>query len=86
MLFVAFMVSASRFTLMENEFERLDPRTLLDTYMQESKEFSVALKAGASWESLQQRRVRIRLISMFINKKYDELNNERRRNKPPHGD
>jgi hypothetical protein len=26
------------------------------------------------------------LISMFINKKYDELNNERRRNKPPHGD
>jgi hypothetical protein len=72
---------------MEKEFERLDLRTLLDTYMKESKEFSTALKAGASWQSLEKRRDRIRQISTLINKKYDELyGTDRRRDKPPHGD
>jgi hypothetical protein len=72
---------------MEKEFERLDLRTLLDSYMQESKEFSTALKAGASWQTLQERRDRIRRISALINKKYDELyGTSRRRHRPPHGD
>jgi hypothetical protein len=72
---------------MKKELEDLGLHALLDTYMQESKEFSTALNNGASWEDLQQRRIRMRLISIFINKKYDEKYGEqRRRNKPPHGD
>ena len=72
---------------MELEFERCDLRTLLDAYMKESKEFSTALEGGATWQSLQERRNRIRQISALINKKYEELHGERRlRDKPPHGD
>jgi hypothetical protein len=72
---------------MENEFEHYDLRTLLDIYMKESKEFSTALKAGASWQTLQERRTRIRLINFLINKRYDEANGPQRfRDKPPHGD
>jgi len=72
---------------MEPEFERFDLRTLLDIYMKESKEFSVALQEGASWQALQERRLRIRAINHFISKKYDELySGYRLRNKPPHGD
>lgn len=72
---------------MENEFEHYDLRTLLDLYIKESKDFSTALKAGASWHVLQEKRTRIRLINFLINKKHDETNgSERFRNKPPHGD
>lgn len=72
---------------MEPEFERFDISILLETYMKESKEFSTALEQGASWDSLEKKRLRIRLISALINKKYDELYGAHRlRNKPPHGD
>lgn len=72
---------------MKRELEDLDLHALLDRYTQESKEFSRALNHGASWEDLQQRRIRMRLINIFINKKYDEKYGEqRRRNQPPHGD
>lgn len=72
---------------MENEFERYDLRTLLDLYMKESREFSTALEADASWQLLQEKRTRIRLINFLINKRYDEVNgSERFRNRPPHGD
>jgi hypothetical protein len=72
---------------MKNEFEHYDLRTLLDIYMKESKEFSTALEAGASWQILQEKRTRISLINFLINKKYDEANgSERFRNRPPHGD
>lgn len=72
---------------MENEFERLNLRTLLEIYMEESKKFSTALRAGASWQALLEKRVRIRSIGLFINKKYDELSREPRcHNQPLHGD
>jgi hypothetical protein len=72
---------------MEFEFERYDLRTLLGAYMQESKAFSTALENGEPWQSLQEKRARIRQIGALINKKYEELYGERRiRNKPPHGD
>ena len=72
---------------MENEFEHYDLRTLLDLYMKESKEFSTALEAGASWKILQEKRTRIRLVNFLINKRYDETKgSERFRNRPPHGD
>ena len=72
---------------MENELEQCDLRTLLEAYMMESREFSTALQAGASWQTLKDRRDRIRHISSIINKKYDELySSQRRRHNPPHGD
>lgn len=72
---------------MEKELDRLDLRTLLETYMNESRAFSEALKAGASWQSLEDRRDRIRKISRLINKKYEGIYGmQRRRDKPPHGD
>ena len=64
---------------MKKELEDLDLHALLDRYSQESKEFSRALSHGASWEDLQQRRIRMRLINMFINKKYDEKYGQQRR-------
>jgi hypothetical protein len=72
---------------MKKKLDDLGLPALLDAYMQESKEFSTALNNGASWENLQERRIHMRLINILINRKYDEkYGQQRRRNKPPHGD
>jgi hypothetical protein len=72
---------------MKNDYERFDLSTLLDIYMKESKAFSVALEQGASWDTLQEKRTRIRKISALINEAYDKTSgSHRERGKPPHGD
>ena len=72
---------------MSNEFEKYDLATLLSIYMEESKAFSAALSNGTSWQTLRDKRVRIREISECINKKYKNNYNDasrRRDNLPPH--
>lgn len=72
----------------ENDIERLDLQSLLDLYMQESREFSAALSQGASWEELKDRRQVIKLINECISNKYIKHygNGRRRDDQPPHGD
>ena len=72
---------------MEQDFERYNISNLLELYLEESKEFSVALEKGESWKQLQRLRDRIRRISELINKRYDEEYGgaQRLRHRPPHG-
>jgi|GEM_PF-2743885 len=73
--------------MMENDYGRLNLRTLLELYMDEAKEFSTALSNGASWDLLKEKRMNIKLLSEFINRKYKEQYYlERRRDLPPLGD
>jgi hypothetical protein len=70
-----------------NDIERLDLRSLLELYMEESREFSTALSRGASWEELKNRRQIIKYINACIKHKYTEnYDTSRRRDQPPHGD
>ncbi len=72
---------------MEQDYGRLDLRTLLELYMDEAKELSVALSNGASWDVLKEKRMHIKLLSEHINSKYkQQYYTERRRDAPPHGD
>jgi hypothetical protein len=76
-----------KFSTMEHDYGRLDLRTLLELYMDEAKEFSSALSKGASWDILKEKRMHIKLLSEYINRKYKEqYYSERRRDLPPHGD
>ena len=72
---------------MEQDFERYNIHNLLELYLEESKEFSLALENGESWKNLQRLRDRIRRISNLINKRYDEEYGgaQRIRHRPPHG-
>lgn len=72
---------------MSNELEKYDLAALLSLYMEEAKAFSEALNNGASWQALREKRVRVREISAYINKKYQDHYNHsgrRRDNLPPH--
>ena len=73
--------------MMEQDFERYNIQNLLELYLEESREFSVALESGESWKQLQRLRDRIRRISELINKRYDEEygGSHRLRHRPPHG-
>jgi hypothetical protein len=73
---------------MEHEFERYDLRTLLELYLNESKEFSEALTGNRPWEELKVKRLRVKEISAWISKRYQEqyTSSHRRRDAPPHGD
>lgn len=72
---------------MEKDFVQMDMKTLLETYMTEAKAFSEALSRGASWETLREKRMYIRMLSESINRRYKEsYHPERRRDSPPHGD
>lgn len=71
---------------MNDDLECLDLSALLTIYIKESKAFAAALDEGASWDRLQEQRMRIRKISAVINNKYDGENEEvRQRSGPPHG-
>jgi len=72
---------------MNNDFAQMDMKLLLETYMTEAKEFSEAFSRGASWETLREKRMYIRMLSECINRRYNETHySERRRDMPPHGD
>ena len=72
----------------EYEFERMELQALLEIYARQSKEFTSALNKGASWETLSEKRITIKLLSSQINRKYKEkyYSNNRRRDQAPHGD
>jgi hypothetical protein len=72
---------------MEQDFERYNIHNLIELYLEESKEFSIALENGESWKQLQRLRDRIRRISELINKRYEQEypNAHRLRHRPPHG-
>lgn len=75
------------FEPMSKELEKYELTALLALYMEEAKAFSEALNQGASWQALRERRVRIREISEYINKKYRDQydhSGRRRDNLPPH--
>jgi len=72
---------------MDKDFAQMDMKLLLETYMTEAKEFSEALSRGASWETLREKRMYIKMLSEFINRRYKETYySDRRRDMPPHGD
>lgn len=71
---------------MMNEFEQYDLATLQSMYMEASRAFSAALSRGASWETLREKRKRIREISECISAKTSQNNTEpgrRRDGLPP---
>ena len=58
---------------MMKEIEQNDLRTLLEIYMNESKEFSKALEFGATWKILQEKRGKVKVIGELISKRYGEM-------------
>ncbi|MBA2746047.1 MAG: hypothetical protein H0U44_07480 [Flavisolibacter sp.] len=52
---------------MEQDFERMNIKRLLDLYMEESRIFSKALESGICWRQLHMLSNRIRRIGNLIN-------------------
>jgi len=72
---------------MQSDFEKYDLDTLLKLYMKEARAFSEALSGGASWQELRVKRMHIRMINEYINRKYKSqlgVHERRRDDKPPH--
>jgi hypothetical protein len=72
---------------MERDFEQFDLGELLNRYVKESREFSIALESGESARKLNMKRLRVQAISIQINRKYKEINKDsdrRRSSGPPH--